>query len=176
MENIFLETERIILRKMTNNDFNELALILKNKEIMAAWEYDFEDKDVHEWIKKNNEYYNRFNLGYFLAVDKTTNKIIGMAALMPDNINGQEYYEIGYILKREFQGKGFATEAAKRLAEYGFKNLKKDILIFEIRPENTRSRKVAEGLGAFVDGSFIKNVRGRSMEHLIYKLFMVNLK
>lgn len=52
MENIFLETERIILRKMTNNDFNELALILKNKEIMAAWEYDFEDKDVHEGLKR----------------------------------------------------------------------------------------------------------------------------
>lgn len=99
-----------------------------------------------------------------------------MAALMPDNINGQEYYEIGYILKREFQGKGFATEAAKGLVEYGFENLKKDILIFEIRPENTCSRKVAERLGAFADGSFIKKVRGRSMEHLIYKLFMVNLK
>lgn len=33
MENIFLETERIILRKMTNNDFNELALILKGLEL-----------------------------------------------------------------------------------------------------------------------------------------------
>ena len=85
---------------------------------MAAWEYDFTDVDVYGWINKNKELYERYGLGYFLLEEKTSGSIAGQAALMPDSINGEEYYEIGYILKRECWGQGYATEAAAGLAKY----------------------------------------------------------
>lgn len=174
MGNIFLETERLNLRQMDVDDFLELSLILKDREVMAAWEYDFTDKDVYGWINKNKELYERYGLGYFLLQEKSSGNIVGQAALMLDRINGEEYYEIGYILKRECWGQGYATEAAVGLAKYAKEKLCKDVVIFEIRPENNRSRRVAERLGAKECGSFIKNVRGKEMNHLIYKLFMVN--
>lgn len=174
MGNIFLETERLILRQMDVDDFLELSLMLKDQEVMAAWEYDFTDVDVYGWINKNKVLYERYGLGYFLLEEKTSGSIAGQAALMPDSINGEEYYEIGYILKRECWGQGYATEAAAGLAKYAKEKLCKDVVIFEIRPENGRSRRVAERLGAKESGSFIKNVRGKEMKHLIYKLFMVN--
>lgn len=174
MENIFLETERLILREMNEFDFSELALMLKDPEVMYAWEYTFDDIDVMDWIKKNRGYYKKFGLGYFLAIDKNSNKVVGQLAILPDTINGKKYLEIGYILKKDCLKQGYAIEGAKALCQYVFKILNKSEVIFEIRPENSASRKVAEKLGAKVKGSFTKNVRGKEMKHLIYKLFMVN--
>ena len=63
MDNIFIETERLILREMYDSDFTEVASMMKSKNVMYAWEYVFEDIDVLAWIKKNREYYRKYNLG-----------------------------------------------------------------------------------------------------------------
>ena len=91
-----------------------------------------------------------------------------------DTIEGKPYYEIGYILKKEYQHKGYAIEAANALKKYAFDTLKLNEVIFEIRPNNLLSRKVAESLGAKIYGEFIKNVRNKKMTHLIYKLYKSN--
>lgn len=170
MTNIFLKTERFVLRYITQDDFEELKIILQDKEVMYAWEYNFSNEDVQNWIDKNLGLYKKYNLGYFLMVENISGKILGQAALIPDVINGHKYYEIGYILKKEYWGKSFATEAAKALVDYAFAILKLKEVIFEIRPGNIAFRKVAENLNANICGHFIKNVKGKKMVHLIYKL------
>lgn len=170
MQNIFLKTERFYLRYITQNDFKELQAILQDKEVMYAWEHDFSNEDVQDWINKNLERYKKYNLGFFLMIENVSGKVLGQAALMPDLISGNKYYEIGYILKKEFWHQGIATEAAKALINYAFNILNLREVIFEIRPENIFSRRVAENLNAKICGDFIKNVRGKKMVHLIYKL------
>lgn len=174
MQNVFLETERLNLRYITQDDFEELKIILKDKDVMYAWEYDFTDNDVQEWIDKNLEHYKKYNLGFFIMSENKTGNIIGQAALEPDTIEGKQYYEIGYILKKEYWHKGYATEMANALKEYAFNTLKLNEVIFEIRPNNLLSCKVAETLEAEICGEFIKNVRSRKMTHLIYKLSKSN--
>lgn len=170
MQNIFLKAERFYLRYITQNDFEELQAILQDKEVMYAWEHDFSNADVQDWIDKNLERYKKYNLGFFLMIENDSGKVLGQAALMPDLVSGNEYYEVGYILKKEFWHQGFATEAAKVLINYAFNTLNLKEVIFEIRPENRCSRRVAENLNAKICGDFIKNVRGKKMVHLIYKL------
>lgn len=170
MEEFFLETERFYLRKMDYGDFSDISDMLKNPEVMYAWEYDFTDEDVKFWIDKNIDLYEKYNCGYFLICDKQTRSVQGQAAVMPDQINGKDYYEIGYILKRENWGRGYAYECAKALALYAFRKYPDYEVILEIRPENYRSLRVAERLNAVVAGEFDKNVRGKIMKHLIYKL------
>ena len=170
MSNIFLKTERFILRYITQEDFEELKAILQDKDVMYAWEYNFSDNDVQNWIDKNLELYKKYNLGYFLMIENTSGKILGQSALTPDIIDGYTYYEIGYILKKEYWHNGFATEAANALKNYAFNTLNLNEIIFEIRPDNISSRKIAENLNAKICGEFIKNVRNKKMLHLIYKL------
>lgn len=176
MKNIFLECNRVYLRYITQDDFINLKSILQNPEVMYAWEYQFKDKDVQEWIDKNQALYRKYNLGYFIIEDKLSHKILGQAALMPDFIENRLYHEIGYILKKEYWHNGFAAECAKALTDYAFKKLNLKEVIFEIRPSNNASRNVAERLGAKIEGEFIKNVRGKDMIHLIYKLPNFNKK
>lgn len=170
MDYIFTESSRLIFRRMSEADFSDVAEMLKNPNVMYAWEYVFDDVDVLGWIKKNREYYKKYGLGYFLVVDKTLNEVVGQIALMPDIIDGVEYYEIGYILKEKFWHRGYALEGAEAMINYAFNKLKIKNVIFEIRSENIPSRKVAEKCGAVVTGEFVKNVRGKDMKHLIYTL------
>lgn len=87
MTNIFLKTERFVLRYITQDDFEELKIILQDKEVMYAWEYNFNNEDVQNWIDKNLGLYKKYNLGYFLMVENISGKILGQAALIPDVIN-----------------------------------------------------------------------------------------
>lgn len=178
MENDFAQTDRLILRRMSETDFEDVAEMLQNPNVMYAWEYVFEDIDVLAWIKKNREYYKKYRLGYFLAVDKELNRVVGQIALMPDIIIGNKYFEIGYILKEKFWNKGYAREGASALINMAFNEMNIDEVIFEIRPENLASRKVAEYFNAEITGDFYKNVHGKQMNHLIYTLkkenFVIN--
>lgn len=170
MDKIFLETDRLIIKYITQNDYKELKDILQDSNVMYAWEYQFTDEDVQNWIDKNLMLYQKYNLGYFIVKEKLSGNITGLTALAPTNVNNHEYYEISYILKKQFWHNGYAFECAKSLIRYAFYRLNLQEIILEIRPENTASRKVAERLNARIAGSFTKNVKGKEMYHLIYKL------
>ncbi len=170
MQRLFLKTDRLLLRYISQDDFNEIKSMLQDNEVMYAWEHDFSNEDVQAWIDRNLKSYAEYNLGFFLLEQKFTGEIIGQAALEPDTINGQKYYEIGYILKKDYWHSGYAYEDAKHLIDYAFNSLNLKEVIFEIRPNNLSSRKVAEKLNAKISGEFFKKVNSRQMLHLIYKL------
>lgn len=92
MNELFLETERLRLFKIDENDFAQLCLMHKYADVMYAWEYIFSDEEVKNWISKNIEFYEKYNLGYFLALDKNKNQVVGQIGLMPDIINGQRFF------------------------------------------------------------------------------------
>ena len=52
MEKI-LETERLVIRKLIYEDFDKLSEILKDIDVMYAWEHSFTDDEVKEWIDRN---------------------------------------------------------------------------------------------------------------------------
>lgn len=174
MGEVFLETRNFTLEKITQNDFEELKQILQDLEVMYAWEYSFSDEEVQSWIDKFLDSYKKYQLGYFLVRTKDNKKVIGQVGLMPTELNNNIEYEIGYILKKEFWHKGYARECVSALLDYAFNNLKLEKVIFEIRPNNLPSIRVAEYFGAVKIDSLYKNVKGKAMLHSIYALYNSN--
>jgi RimJ/RimL family protein N-acetyltransferase len=87
--------------------------------------------------------------GPFVIEHKATGKGIGFCALwypaeFPE-------IELGWGLAAAHQGNGLATEAAQRVRRYAFQELKLPTLVSYIRPDNLRSRRLAERLGAVID-------------------------
>lgn len=93
---------------------------------------------------------------------------------MPTKLNNNVEYEIGYILKKEYWHKGYAKECVLALIDYAFNNLKLEKVIFEIRPNNFASIRVAVSFGAVKIDSLYKDVKGKSMLHSIYALYNSN--
>jgi RimJ/RimL family protein N-acetyltransferase len=70
--------------------------------------------------------------------------------------------EIGWIFLPEHQGKGFATEAGRRVRDWAYAELKRKTLVSYIHPQNEASKRVATRLGAFHERSM--ELRGQPVD------------
>lgn len=163
-----LETNRLSFRRMQENDLAALRPILGDAQTMYAWEYGFKDEQIAEWIERAKERYQSGGCSYFAAIEKESGALIGLMGILPQEINGERFWGLGYIIARKYWGMGYATEGASAWMQYAFEKLGTEQVIAEIRPENTASRKVAEGLGMKIVGEFTKHHHGKEMPHLIY--------
>ena len=164
-----IESKRLILRKLTKDDFEALKRFLGDPEVMYAWEHGFTDQEIYDWIEKNLKRYQKDGFGYFAVIEKSTGELIGNIGLIKEEIKGKSELCLGYILAKRFWGKGYAREGAQACMDYAFKYLIADQVIADIRPENTPSRLVADALGMKQEGEFIKIYQHKEMPHLIYK-------
>ena len=77
----------------------------------------------------------------------STRAMIGDCGITLQEVDGTQLLEIGYHLRRDLWGQGFATEAGRACRDYGFTQLSADLLISLVRPENLASCRVAERNG-----------------------------
>ena len=78
---MILETERLFLREMRQNDFRDLAEILQNPNVMYAYEHDFSEDDVQVWLDRQIDRYKKYGFGLWAVILKNTNEMIGQAGL-----------------------------------------------------------------------------------------------
>jgi ribosomal-protein-alanine N-acetyltransferase len=166
-----IKTERLILRQINQDDYEEMRVILQDKKLMfLGWGKTYSDEEVQVWIDKITEQYEDFGYSYYLAIEKSTNRVIGIMGILPVIIKQADYIEVAYILKETFWGKGYATEGIKACVDYIFNILGADRYIAQVNPENTSSSKVAKRLGMKVVDEYMRKHNGKEVFHLIYAL------
>ena len=67
---MILETERLFLREMRQNDFRDLAEILQNPNVMYAYEHNFTEEDAQVWLERQLNRYEQFGFGLWAMVEK----------------------------------------------------------------------------------------------------------
>jgi RimJ/RimL family protein N-acetyltransferase len=88
--------------------------------------------------------------GQWLLEERATGELVGRAGLyFPEGWPG---LEVGWTLARSRWGQGLATEAGRAAVDWAFAELATDRVISLIAPDNHRSRRVAERLGASREG------------------------
>ncbi len=166
-----IESKRLYIRKMNHNDFKEISKMLQDVEVMYAWEHAFSNEEVIEWIDKNIQRYEDDGYGYFIAIDKEIDDVVGQIGLIKQDIG----LGIVYIIKKEYWKQGYATEGATMCVDYAIKNLNANTLVADIRPENTTSINVAKRLGMKKISEYDKIYKGKVMKHDIYQLEVTGL-
>ena len=78
---VILQTERLLLREMEQTDLKDLAEILQDPQVMYAYERDFLDADVQEWLDNQKRRYARYGFGLWSVIRKTDGQMIGQAGL-----------------------------------------------------------------------------------------------
>ena len=165
-----LETKRLVLREMKQSDFQDLADILQNTEVMYAYEHDFSDTDVQIWLERQMERYRKYGFGLWAIILKSTNEMIGQAGLTMQPYKNTEVLEIGYLLMKNFWHCGYAKEAALGCKRYAFEHLKKDKVYSVIKADNFSSIKVAESIGMSKEDEFITRYYSGNMLHFLYSV------
>lgn len=144
---MIIETERIILREMTRDDFDALYRVLGDSDIMRHYPYTFDEKRVMNWINRNIERYGIFGFGLWALVLKEMGEMVGDCGLTMQNINGTIKPEIGYHLRRDVQHKGLAREAAMACRDWTFENTPFNAVYSYMKRDNTPSSGVAMANG-----------------------------
>jgi len=167
-QNIVIETPRLILRKISIDDYQGISKILQDIEVMYAWEHAFSDQEIINWINENIMRYDRDGYSYWAVVEKSSGQLVGVCGIIAESADNEDYIGIGYIFNKAFWHQGLAFESANACKSYAFRTLKISELTAQIRPENFRSRNVAEKLGMSVIKQFDRLYRGKQMPHLLY--------
>jgi len=146
--NFKIETDRLILRPLSPNDFEALYDVLADSDIMRYYPYTFDDKRVRNWINKNIERYEVFGFGLFAVVIKETGEMIGDCGLTMQSIDNFIRPEIGYHIRKDMQRKGFAREAAIAVRDFAFENTTFGYVYSYMKAGNIPSIKTALSYGA----------------------------
>ena len=142
-----IETERLYLREMTEDDFPALYAVLGDSDIMRHYPYTFDESRVRGWIKKNRERYLVFGFGLWAVVLEETREVIGDCGLTMQNINGVIKPEIGYHIAKAHQRHGYAKESARAVRDWAFRSTPFGVLYSYMKTENVASSATARANG-----------------------------
>lgn len=164
--NLALETERLRLRRFRREDVDAVFAIIGDAVAMKYYPKTFDRKDAEEWVGRNFRRYAEHGYGFYAITLKDADEMIGDCGIIRQEIDGRVELEVGYHLRRDHWGRGYATEAAKACMSYGFDVLGAKKLISLIRPENVPSRRVAERNGMKIE----RQIMHWGLQHLVYAM------
>jgi RimJ/RimL family protein N-acetyltransferase len=165
-QSVILETERLRLQQFTLADIDALLAVLGDAVAMEFYPAPYDRRGVEDWIARNLERYRRDGHGLWAMALKDSGEVIGDCGCAMQEVEGSNHVEIGYHVRRDLWGFGYATEAARACKDYAFRTLRAQRVISMIRPENIRSRRVAEKNGMTCE----KIVFWRDYDHCIYAI------
>ena len=153
-------TERLMLRKLTNEDLDNIFLLDSNPEVMKyVGVPPTTEKGESARMLENiiNQYQNN-GTGRLAVIEKETSQFIGWSGikLLTDEVNGlKNVYELGYRFLPEFWGKGYATESALASLDLGFNQLNAEKIYAYADIDNQSSNHILTKLGFENKGTFL---------------------
>ena len=168
---MILETERLILREMGQADFHDLAEILQDPKVMYAYEHDFSNSDVQQWLDRQIGRYRDYGFGLWAVVLRSTGEMVGQAGLTWQDCEGQPVLEVGYLLKKRFWHQGYASEAARACRDYAFRVLGAEKVSSIIKTDNLASIRVAQRNGMAREKAFTAHYYNVPVPHYLYTVW-----
>ncbi|MEQ4714758.1 GNAT family N-acetyltransferase [Nonomuraea sp. B19D2] len=143
-----VETERLILRRITEDDADNLVELDSDPEVMrylSGGEPTSREKIVSEILPRILSYTG--DQGFFAAIEKSTEEFLGWFHLRAKHGEPEDEPELGYRLRKIAWGKGYATEGSVALIQKAFSELGARRVYAEALAVNMASRRVVEKAG-----------------------------
>ena len=144
---MILETNRLRLREYTQADYPWLYEILSDPVTMQHYPKPYDQKGVQRWLDWSMNNYAEHSFGLWVIELKETGKPIGDCGLTMQNIDGQILPEIGYHVHKDHWRKGYASEAARAVRDWAFRNTGFDQLYSYMSSTNVGSYSTAASIG-----------------------------
>ena len=149
---VIFETPRLIARHLVSADADAMFAVYGDAGAMR-WVGDgnpLERERCVRWIDVTHRNYERYGYGMTALLDRATRDVAGFIGLV--HPNGQREAEIKYALRRDYWGRGLASEAATGMLGYAAAVLGLDHVIATAAPEHVISHRVLSKAGLQRDG------------------------
>ena len=148
---VFLETERLVLRQFTMADVDNLVGLDSDPEVMhfiTGGRPTRREEIVADVLPAFLGYYERFaGYGFWAAIEKSTGEFLGWFHFRPRDGSLADQPELGYRLRRSAWGQGYGTEGSRALIRKGFTELGVRRVFAETMAVHAASRRVMEKAG-----------------------------
>jgi [ribosomal protein S5]-alanine N-acetyltransferase len=164
---MILETDRLILQPIVENDLNTLHAIFTDSYVRRylcdgqIWSLD----PVEEMLEQNTKLFAEKQFGLWFIETKSDREIMGFVGLWYFFEEVQP--QLVYALLPKAIKKGYATEGSTKILEYGFDELGFDYLVASCDRPNIESQKVAARIG-------MKQVESRIVDGNPILFFRIN--
>ncbi|MCF3139085.1 GNAT family N-acetyltransferase [Paenarthrobacter sp. AR 02] len=160
-------TDRLRFREMTPDDLDAMSAMLGDRDVMTYYPAPKSRDEAAAWIEWNQANYAQHGYGLWI-VETYAGDFVGDCGLTWQKVNGRSELEVGYHVRLDLQGRGYATEAATVCLEYARDVVGASSLVAIIHPENAASRRVAERIGMRhieddTDGPVTRTVMGMQL-------------
>jgi [ribosomal protein S5]-alanine N-acetyltransferase len=158
--NIFLETDRLILRNLTQDDVDNLVQLDSDPEVMRFINGGIattREAIANEFLPYATGYYKKSSdLGFWAIVERQNQEFVGWIFLRPEidfkllqqlNLAEPDAVELGYRLRQQSWNKGYTTEVAQALIDKSFTDSDINKIIAWALTENKASTKVMQKVG-----------------------------
>ena len=142
-----IETQRLMLREYTADDFDALYEMLSDEETMRHYPRPYTAQETERWIEWSLQNYRDYGFGLWAIELKETGEFIGDCGLTMQDIDGESLPEIGYHIHIKHWRKGFASEAARAVRDWAFENTPYDCLYSYMTHTNAGSYATAAATG-----------------------------
>lgn len=139
-----LETDRLVLRPPAREDLDGLVEVHAAPEVVRFMG-KFDRPTAIRWMELNERDWDERGYGRLAVFERGTDRLLGRSGL--------KYWpqfaetEVGWVLRPDVWGRGFATEAGRACVDWAVNHLGMPYITAMIRPDNSRSIRVAERLG-----------------------------
>jgi RimJ/RimL family protein N-acetyltransferase len=140
-------TPRLAFRQMTTDDIDDMTSLLSDPDVMRYYPQSKGRDEALAWINWNQRLYRKEGFGLWLVTLRATGEFVGDCGLTSQEIEGATDIEVGYHVRKDLQGHGYATEAAAACRDHARDVLNTKRLIAIIHPDNAPSQRVAEKIG-----------------------------
>jgi RimJ/RimL family protein N-acetyltransferase len=157
---VFLETERLILRRFTMDDVDNLVELDSDPDVMhyiTGGKPTPREQIETDFLPHFLAYYERGErYGFWAVVEKTSGDFIGWFHFRPPHgSTDPDIAELGYRFRKVAWGKGYATEGSRALIAKGFKELGVKRVTAYTFEKHDASQRVMEKAGL----SFVRKFR-----------------
>jgi RimJ/RimL family protein N-acetyltransferase len=148
---VFLETDRLVLRRLTEADVDRLVELDSDPAVMrflsggAPTPRDVIEREILPRFLRSYEPYE--GLGVWAAIEKATGDFLGWFSFHPPEGAGPDEASLGYRLRQSAWSKSYATEGARALIRNGFTKLGVQRVVATTYQDNLASRRVMEKAG-----------------------------
>lgn len=143
-DGVQIETERLILRPLRRSDLEELVALHRQPSVIEFLG-PLSRTQARERLDMGEQAWRLYGYDLLAIIERSTGRFVGRVGL--------RYWlqfsetEVGWALRHEATGKGYATEAGRACLQWGFGDFALPYITSMIRPDNSRSLGVARRLG-----------------------------
>ncbi len=140
-----VETERLLLRFFTENDYEHLYKLHTDKDVMKLYPGGIKTKEqIQQDLDSYISHQQKYAFSKWVCILKETEEFLGRAGIA--YIDSGEV-EVGYLFLPEYWGNGYATEALRAILKWTFINTNISKLIGFTHTENIASKMVMKKSG-----------------------------